>query len=194
MSIPERDYCYFIDHRKYNRNIGCRKHDNAYGINGGGSERDRWRADMAFYRHMRGNGDPMALPSLIACLTFGWFCWKLSSGQGAVARATLAAFCKSAQMSAMTQLKHVSVGPVTFGNDLPFVLISGPCQIESRDHALFSAENAARHRCESGRAVHLQILVRQGEPHVPYRVSAASAWTQALRSWRRSRRRWAVRC
>ncbi|MES2158115.1 MAG: 3-deoxy-8-phosphooctulonate synthase [Pseudomonadota bacterium] len=36
--------------------------------------------------------------------------------------------------------KHVSVGPVTFGNDLPFVLISGPCQIESRDHALFSAE------------------------------------------------------
>lgn len=43
-------------------------------------------------------------------------------------------------MSAMTQLKHVSAGPVTFGNDLPFVLISGPCQIESRDHALFAAE------------------------------------------------------
>ena len=49
-------------------------------------------------------------------------------------------------MSAMTlpeqatSPKHVSVGPVTFGNDLPFVLISGPCQIESRDHALFSAE------------------------------------------------------
>jgi 2-dehydro-3-deoxyphosphooctonate aldolase (KDO 8-P synthase) len=30
---------------------------------------------------------------------------------------------------------QVDVGPVTFGNDLPFVLISGPCQIESRDHA-----------------------------------------------------------
>ena len=49
-------------------------------------------------------------------------------------------------MSAMTlpeqatSPKHVSVGPVTFGNDLPFVLISGPCQIESRDHALFAAE------------------------------------------------------
>jgi 2-dehydro-3-deoxyphosphooctonate aldolase (KDO 8-P synthase) len=26
--------------------------------------------------------------------------------------------------------KHVSIGPVTIGNDLPFVLISGPCQIE----------------------------------------------------------------
>ena len=40
----------------------------------------------------------------------------------------------------MNQPHHVSVGPVTFGNDLPFVLISGPCQIESRDHALFAAE------------------------------------------------------
>jgi hypothetical protein len=82
MNMPERDYCYFIDHRKYNRNIGCRKHDNAYGINGGGSERDRWRADMTFYRHMKGNGDPMALPSLIACLTFGWFCWNYHPGKG----------------------------------------------------------------------------------------------------------------
>ena len=40
--------------------------------------------------------------------------------------------------------RHVSVGPadacVTFGADLPFVLISGPCQIESRDHALRMAE------------------------------------------------------
>jgi 2-dehydro-3-deoxyphosphooctonate aldolase (KDO 8-P synthase) len=36
--------------------------------------------------------------------------------------------------------KHVTAGSVTFGNDLPFVLISGPCQIESRDHALKMAE------------------------------------------------------
>ncbi|WP_302480206.1 3-deoxy-8-phosphooctulonate synthase [Sphingomonas bacterium] len=33
-----------------------------------------------------------------------------------------------------------SAGAVTFGNDLPFVLISGPCQIESRDHAMMMAE------------------------------------------------------
>lgn len=39
----------------------------------------------------------------------------------------------------MTQ-KHVTVGPITIGNDLPFVLISGPCQIESRDHAFMMAE------------------------------------------------------
>ncbi len=30
----------------------------------------------------------------------------------------------------------MKVGPVTFGNDLPFVLIAGPCQIESRAHAM----------------------------------------------------------
>ncbi|HKY80874.1 MAG TPA: 3-deoxy-8-phosphooctulonate synthase [Sphingobium sp.] len=40
----------------------------------------------------------------------------------------------------MTTPKHVSIGPVTIGNDLPFVLISGPCQIESRDHAFMMAE------------------------------------------------------
>jgi len=32
--------------------------------------------------------------------------------------------------------KAVTVHNVTFGNNQPFVLISGPCQIESRDHAI----------------------------------------------------------
>ena len=36
-------------------------------------------------------------------------------------------------------MKHVAVGRVTIGNDLPFVLIAGPCQIESREHALETA-------------------------------------------------------
>ncbi|HUC18001.1 MAG TPA: 3-deoxy-8-phosphooctulonate synthase [Acetobacteraceae bacterium] len=31
--------------------------------------------------------------------------------------------------------RRVAVGAVTLGNDLPMVLIAGPCQIESRDHA-----------------------------------------------------------
>ena len=31
---------------------------------------------------------------------------------------------------------HVAVGNVTFGNDLPLALIAGPCQMESRDHAI----------------------------------------------------------
>lgn len=36
----------------------------------------------------------------------------------------------------MPQNRSVPVGPVTFSNDSPFVLIAGPCQIESRDHAM----------------------------------------------------------
>lgn len=35
---------------------------------------------------------------------------------------------------------HVSAGQVTFGNDLPMVLIAGPCQMESRDHAMEMSE------------------------------------------------------
>jgi 2-dehydro-3-deoxyphosphooctonate aldolase (KDO 8-P synthase) len=33
-------------------------------------------------------------------------------------------------------IRHVAVGNVTFGNDLPLVLIAGPCQMESREHAI----------------------------------------------------------
>ena len=38
-------------------------------------------------------------------------------------------------------MKHVNVGNITIGNDLPLVMIAGPCVLESRDHALFMAEN-----------------------------------------------------
>ena len=34
---------------------------------------------------------------------------------------------------------HVSVGKTVFGNDLPLTLIAGPCQMESRDHAMMMA-------------------------------------------------------
>lgn len=40
--------------------------------------------------------------------------------------------------------KHIQVGSTSFGNDLPIVLISGPCQIESRDHALMMAEELVK--------------------------------------------------
>ncbi|MDE8347323.1 MAG: 3-deoxy-8-phosphooctulonate synthase [Acidocella sp.] len=33
-------------------------------------------------------------------------------------------------------MKHVAIGPLTLGNDLPFTLIAGPCQIESRAHTM----------------------------------------------------------
>jgi 2-dehydro-3-deoxyphosphooctonate aldolase (KDO 8-P synthase) len=41
--------------------------------------------------------------------------------------------------------RHIRVDShVTFGNDLPFVLIAGPCLMESRDHALAMAESLTR--------------------------------------------------
>ena len=40
----------------------------------------------------------------------------------------------------MNAPRHVAVGGVTFGNDLPIVLIAGPCAMESRDHALEVAQ------------------------------------------------------
>jgi 2-dehydro-3-deoxyphosphooctonate aldolase (KDO 8-P synthase) len=39
----------------------------------------------------------------------------------------------------MTTAKTVSVGTVKFSNQLPFALIAGPCQLESRDHAFMVA-------------------------------------------------------
>ena len=36
----------------------------------------------------------------------------------------------------MTNRHHVAIGNVIAGNDLPLVLIAGPCQMESRAHAL----------------------------------------------------------
>lgn len=36
----------------------------------------------------------------------------------------------------MTTQHHVSVGKLKIGNDLPLALIAGPCQMESREHAL----------------------------------------------------------
>ncbi len=43
---------------------------------------------------------------------------------------------------------HIEIGGIKIGNDLPFVLIAGPCQIEGRDHALMMAERIAR-ACEA---------------------------------------------
>jgi 2-dehydro-3-deoxyphosphooctonate aldolase (KDO 8-P synthase) len=36
----------------------------------------------------------------------------------------------------MTQPRHVKVGELTIGNDLPLTLIAGPCAMESKGHAL----------------------------------------------------------
>jgi 2-dehydro-3-deoxyphosphooctonate aldolase (KDO 8-P synthase) len=36
----------------------------------------------------------------------------------------------------MTAPRHIRIGKLTLGNDLPLVLIAGPCVLESRQHAL----------------------------------------------------------
>jgi 2-dehydro-3-deoxyphosphooctonate aldolase (KDO 8-P synthase) len=39
-------------------------------------------------------------------------------------------------MNTQMRASEVTVGPVRFGNALPLAIIAGPCQMESRDHAL----------------------------------------------------------
>ncbi len=73
MAEKERQYCIFMDGSKYDRNAGCRAHDNAYGIHGGGTERDRRAADLRLYRRMRGNGDWLAPVVLFFVTCYGWF-------------------------------------------------------------------------------------------------------------------------
>lgn len=50
----------------------------------------------------------------------------------------------------MTQHHHVQLGSITCGNDLPLVVIAGPCQLESRDHALMIAERMAQACADAG--------------------------------------------
>lgn len=45
----------------------------------------------------------------------------------------------------------IKVGDIEIGNELPFVLIAGPCQIEGRDHALMIAEKIAEACAATGR-------------------------------------------
>ncbi len=36
----------------------------------------------------------------------------------------------------MPTTRHITIGPLSVGNDLPLTILAGPCQLESRDHAL----------------------------------------------------------
>ena len=40
----------------------------------------------------------------------------------------------------MTKPHHITIGKITVGNDLPLTVIAGPCAIESRAHAMETAE------------------------------------------------------
>lgn len=67
-----RDYCLFMDGSKYNRNIACKQHDNAYGIHGGGSECDRAKADKELFEHMKKNKDPLVWIAYLGVRFYGW--------------------------------------------------------------------------------------------------------------------------
>ncbi|MEM8593688.1 MAG: hypothetical protein AAGF06_02575 [Pseudomonadota bacterium] len=78
--ISHRDYCLLIDGSKHNRNLGCKKHDNAYGINGGGGASERKIADRRFYEHLKSNNDPVAPFAYAAVRLFGWFFFNYKQG------------------------------------------------------------------------------------------------------------------
>jgi 2-dehydro-3-deoxyphosphooctonate aldolase (KDO 8-P synthase) len=50
----------------------------------------------------------------------------------------------------MTGVRVVEIGSIRVGNDLPLVLIAGPCQLEGLDHALRIAETLLRACAASG--------------------------------------------
>ena len=50
----------------------------------------------------------------------------------------------------MTHHKHIPIGQITCGNDLPLTVIAGPCQLESLDHALMIAETMAGACADAG--------------------------------------------
>ncbi len=50
----------------------------------------------------------------------------------------------------MTTARHVRIGDVTLGADLPLTVIAGPCQLESLDHALMIAERMAAVCADNG--------------------------------------------
>jgi 2-dehydro-3-deoxyphosphooctonate aldolase (KDO 8-P synthase) len=65
----------------------------------------------------------------------------------------------------------VKIGNINASNNLPFVLISGPCQIESRDHALMTADRL------------MKITDRLGIPFI-YKSSFDKANRTSLKSKR----------
>ena len=47
-------------------------------------------------------------------------------------------------------MKHVQIGNITTGNDLPLTIIAGPCQLETLDHALMIGETMAKACADAG--------------------------------------------
>ena len=76
----------------------------------------------------------------------------------------------------MTGPRHVRIGEFAVGNDLPLALIAGPCVIESRDHALETAQALV----EMTRARDIPLIYKSSFDKAN-RTSAASARGVGLR-------------
>lgn len=50
----------------------------------------------------------------------------------------------------MTEQRHIRIGGLTCGNDLPLTVIAGPCQLESLEHALHIGETMAKACAKAG--------------------------------------------
>jgi hypothetical protein len=79
--VLHRNYCLVLNPWKYNRNLGCKLHDNAYGVKGGGGGAERKVADLALLAHMRREGDPLAWPVYLAVRLCGWFFFNYHKGR-----------------------------------------------------------------------------------------------------------------
>ena len=78
--VLHRNYCLVINPHKYNRNLGCKFHDNAYGIIGGGYSKERKAADLQLLHHMTREGDPLAYLVYFFVRLFGWFFFNYHRG------------------------------------------------------------------------------------------------------------------
>ena len=70
----------------------------------------------------------------------------------------------------MTQPRHVRIGSVSVGNDLPLALIAGPCAMESRAHALETAASL----CEMAAKLGIGLIYKSSFDKAN-RTSATSA-------------------
>ena len=68
------------------------------------------------------------------------------------------------------------------GLDHPLFLIAGPCVVESRQLQMDVAGELKAICASLRHPVHLQVVVRQGEPQLARVVSRARAWRRASRS------------
>ena len=75
------------------------------------------------------------------------------------------------------------------GLDRPLFLIAGPCVVESRQLQIDVAGELKEICARSRHPVHLQVVVRQGQPQLGARRFAVPAWTRGCASSPRCKRR-----